>query len=564
MITSFSLGNFKAFSSTQDIPLKPITLIFGPNSSGKSSIIHALMLAQLATTNGTLDMFHSSRGGDSIDLGGFRNYIHKHNTENIMEFAFKCEHVKPIKGKERGKQPKLENCEYCIQIGLPSDDNGIAIAHSSPEIKSLTISKKGKKLLQMSTKKGGVISVDTIALDAKLNKDITPLLKSIGSKKNHDLLMRLYKLQFYRKGLVPHIPIDAVNIMEMFSKLLLSISEIEKAEKNQSKIELPPDLAAMLDDSVVTLWLTVLVSMIGPVHNELQQFGKSLKYLGPMRTYPPRHISGSKYNDPNWYAGGGYAWDVIRTNKDVRDRVNQWLISSHKLNSRYQLTIREMGDIDQLETPIIKQLSETDNRNVEINEFESTGVNDQNNVISGSETIDFLDIEEIAKKTIRAIKDSTIDKLVELVLTDVDNGVVVSHRDIGFGVSQVLPILAYSYAYNQSLIAIEQPEIHLHPALQSELGDVFIESALGENKNRFVIETHSEHLILRLLRRIRETSEGTLKDKRYQLKPQDIAVLWVCPSPNGSTIKEIPVTTDGDFLEKWPSGFFTEREEELF
>jgi AAA15 family ATPase/GTPase len=77
-------------------------------------------------------------------------------------------------------------------------------------------------------------------------------------------------------------------------------------------------------------------------------------------------------------------------------------------------------------------------------------------------------------------------------------------------VSQVLPVLVAAYASQGSILAMEQPEIHLHPALQAELGDVFIESALGPRGNTFILETHSEHLILRLLRRIRETTNGEL------------------------------------------------------
>lgn len=60
------------------------------------------------------------------------------------------------------------------------------------------------------------------------------------------------------------------------------------------------------------------------------------------------------------------------------------------------------------------------------------------------------------------------------------------------------------------LIAIEQPELHIHPRLQAAIGDLFVES-IQKNGHRFIIETHSEHLILRLLRRIRETEKGKLR-----------------------------------------------------
>ncbi|MEO7317540.1 MAG: DUF3696 domain-containing protein, partial [Chthoniobacteraceae bacterium] len=154
--------------------------------------------------------------------------------------------------------------------------------------------------------------------------------------------------------------------------------------------------------------------------------------------------------------------------------------------------------------------------------------------------------------------------LIGLTLIDQQTQTEVSHRDVGIGVSQVLPILVSAVASKNMLIAMEQPELHLHPALQAELGDVFIESALGENKNTFLIETHSEHLILRLLRRIRETAAGELPTGKMPLRPEDIAVLYVKPGAEGSEVIALPVNAEGDFDAPWPDGFFAERAKELF
>jgi predicted ATPase len=147
----------------------------------------------------------------------------------------------------------------------------------------------------------------------------------------------------------------------------------------------------------------------------------------------------------------------------------------------------------------------------------------------------------------------------ELVLIDRRTNTSVTHRDVGIGVSQVLPVLVHAYANEGKLIAIEQPEIHLHPALQAELGDLFIGSALGELKNTFILETHSEHLILRILRRVRETTENKLPPGATPVKPEDITVVYVDPTAKGSVVKPLTVTPDGDFAEPWPDGFFAER-----
>jgi len=139
-------------------------------------------------------------------------------------------------------------------------------------------------------------------------------------------------------------------------------------------------------------------------------------------------------------------------------------------------------------------------------------------------------------------------------LIDKRTSTVVTHRDVGIGISQVLPVLVMAYGSQGKLIAMEQPEVHLHPALQAELGDVFIEAALGERQNTFILETHSEHLILRLMRRIREG----------KIHPDDVGVVFVQPLSRGSRFIELRIDEEGDFIDEWPGGFFEESFHEKF
>jgi|GEM_PF-1889289 len=153
--------------------------------------------------------------------------------------------------------------------------------------------------------------------------------------------------------------------------------------------------------------------------------------------------------------------------------------------------------------------------------------------------------------------------LHKVLFIDSGTNKAVQASNLGLGFSQMLPLVISAFASEDQLIAIEQPELHVHPALQTELADLFIQSAI-ERKNRFLIETHSEHLILRVLRRIRETSDQTLPPDKQPIRPEDVAVLYVQPSENGSEVIELPVTPDGDFAVPWPNGFFAERSAELF
>jgi len=162
------------------------------------------------------------------------------------------------------------------------------------------------------------------------------------------------------------------------------------------------------------------------------------------------------------------------------------------------------------------------------------------------------------------IKD-TSDRLmadVELDLTEV-----------GVGISQVIPVLGTCCVHNDLWVLIEQPELHLHPKAQCALADVFIakiKDAIYVDLqcnwgNVYFLETHSEHLVLRMLRRIRETADGKLERAGHlKLVPSELSVFYFEQTALGVHVHSIEVTKDGDFAQKWPEGFFPERSEELF
>src|SRR3954467_10676783 len=90
MFKTIQLGHFKAFGATQQIPIRPLTLIFGPNSAGKSSFLHGLLFAHEAQTSDepdNLDVRRTRLGGDSVDLGGFRQFVHRRNIGSKVEWG---------------------------------------------------------------------------------------------------------------------------------------------------------------------------------------------------------------------------------------------------------------------------------------------------------------------------------------------------------------------------------------------------------------------------------------------------------------------------------------------
>jgi predicted ATPase len=152
-----------------------------------------------------------------------------------------------------------------------------------------------------------------------------------------------------------------------------------------------------------------------------------------------------------------------------------------------------------------------------------------------------------------------------LSVHDIDADRHASLHDVGFGLSQVLPVLVYALATDSHQIAIEQPELHVHPGAQADLADMFIEAS-AETKdrlgNRLLLETHSEHLILRVLRRIRETSAGRAPE-HLQITASEVSVIFVSPGPDGAWVTYLPIDDDGEFTEPWPDGFLPDRLKEL-
>lgn len=176
------------------------------------------------------------------------------------------------------------------------------------------------------------------------------------------------------------------------------------------------------------------------------------------------------------------------------------------------------------------------------------------------------------------------------ILTD-EEGMSVSLADVGYGISQVLPIVLESILRQNTIIAIEQPELHLHPKLQANLADLFIKSAEICNNN-FILETHSEHIILRLKRRQKEAREDFVmteldykKSKSHKnnsnnakienqrnkgletwVSIRDSVVITVIDTPKNKSESEfsrITLNSDGDFDSLWPGDFFPERYKEL-
>ena len=152
----------------------------------------------------------------------------------------------------------------------------------------------------------------------------------------------------------------------------------------------------------------------------------------------------------------------------------------------------------------------------------------------------------------------------QLRFIDKRSNTPVTPKEMGLGISQVLPVLVTLHTLKNYNIFIEQPELHLHPAVQCEVADDIIKSK-NINNNDLYIESHSEHMLLRFMRRMRETSEGIIKPgDPLALTPDDVCLLYVDYNGSFTYLNELDLDKDGTLLDPWPNGFFEEGYKERF
>ncbi|RLG29993.1 hypothetical protein DRO03_05740 [Methanosarcinales archaeon] len=159
-------------------------------------------------------------------------------------------------------------------------------------------------------------------------------------------------------------------------------------------------------------------------------------------------------------------------------------------------------------------------------------------------SIDF-DLEELSGKT------GGSTNTYKIMLIDPNTKTEVNLVDVGFGASQILPIIVEGFnAPKNALLMIEEPEIHLHPRAQGTMGDLLVDIAKF-NEKKLIVETHCDLLIRRVCKNILQK----------KIDHTDVVIYYFEPTENGTEIKTITINKNGQF-ENFPDGFFEESFEE--
>lgn len=433
MLTKLRIQNFKAWKDTGEIRLAPLTVFFGTNSSGKSSLGHLLLaLKQTATSTDRRRALHTGDETSLIDLGTFVECLHRHDKTAALQFELEWSTAIAV------RDPLLSDTTF-KGTALSLETNLSTDAHEQPQ-------------------------VDRIAYELRSGADAV-LRASLSRNKSGAwaLETKPYKLVH---ALGRKWPLDDPDKFYRVSER--SLARYQNAD------------------------------FLAEFALEVERNLGALSYLGPLRDHPHRNYTWSGNTPPDVGQKGELAIAAMLAAKAAGRKLNRGG------KQRYQ--------------PFDEFIA---------SELVSLGV------------IDSFRVQSAGGKNYE-VKIKTHGGLTEVALPDV-----------GFGVSQILPALVEAfYCQPGSTVWMEQPEIHLHPQVQAELADLFI-TAIRAKENgsprgtQLIIETHSEHFLRRLQRRI---AEGEISN-------DDAALYFVTTSNEGACVDELEVDRYGNIM-NWPANFF--------
>jgi len=434
MLTKLRIQNFKAWKDSGEIRMAPLTLLFGTNSAGKTSIAQLLLL--LKQTAQSPDRQRPLHFGDDralVDLGDYHGSVHAHDlSRNIgFELAWKLPKALRIADAYTGEKYVAKEITFCADVSVKGG--------MQPYIQGMNY--------ELRT-----------GSDASLR---------LGMKRKPD------------------------------AKYSLEAEGYRPVHRQGRKWPLPPPTHFFgFPDEAVAYYQNT--GFLADLNLEMSRLLDSVYYVGPLRETPRRIYRWSGETPLHVGERGERAVEAILAGRERRFnfRTKEHIVT---LDELVAARLQAMGVIHDFQVvPVAKGRKE-----YEVRVIPRPGA-------------------------------------ASVLLTDV-----------GFGVSQVLPVIVESfYVPRGSIVIFEQPEIHLHPAVQAELADLFV-AAINAREGghprgvQFIIESHSEHFLRRLQRRIAEE----------EITQDQAALYFVDTDEAEARIKELDVDRFGN-IRNWPPSFF--------
>ena len=523
-ITKITIANFKGVENRVEIPLRPITLLFGGNSAGKSTMIHAMMyLAELLERkNANADSLASA--GKSIDLGGFRQLVHNHDISRIVTVGVTVTvdddglPIYPVTQSASAPDPErdaivalsgIKEVEVSLNIKWHAETN-------SPWIVAYKVAINGTS--------AGVIVAQPTQVAELIIKEDHPIFAQVFPDQQG---------QFEPGGRWDSFGNEIVGQLGYLGtpSYIVGDTVVPQWGRSLELLTTPSseDSVFMEAGDATKLFSQIFVGAGECVLAELRR----IRYIGPLRIIPARNFRSVLSPDEGRWSDGSAAWDLLHKGDNELNWFNAKQLAALGLGYRFDR-------YRFFEVPCETVLGGA---------IESVMLGLGNGF--DAESVPASDFAQIIEKS-------------RMKLISEETGLEVDPSDVGVGVSQLMPVVIGAMAPGYSLLAVEQPELHIHPAIQCRLADLFAHQVLNNQGRQILLETHSEHLMLRLLRRVRETAEDELPHDAPAIVPDDLAVFYVTNDNTGLTITELPVNSEGDFDKQWPKGFFEERAAELF
>ena len=431
MIKQLRVKNFKSLRDTGSLDLRPLTLFIGPNSSGKSSVLHSLLLLKQ-----TIDSRDTKNrlliNGGHLTLGSYPEIIFGHNTRRSLsiEFTFSASKVPP-ESFVSDFFPEAGSIKFSAKFSWNDRASEIFLANAQYKLAPVPVS-------------------FTISRTRGDNYKAELMRAGIQKPRTYDVV----PVKFYGVEVLPH--------------------QIDVRDYRAEDILIPHHLPDSLENAF-----------------------RHLFYIGPLRDVPKRLYIASGETPEDVGFRGESAVDLLWREGKRGGKGNGLLRKVSGWMKRFAVA----SDVG-LESKLPDHYS--------------------------------------------------------LILVNPETRLPINIAHNGFGASQILPIIVEGFhAPKGSLLLMEQPEIHLHPKAQAELGDLLIEIA-GEKKT-VIVETHSWQLISRIQRRIAENQSKS----SAKVRAEDVALYYFSMTKNGTKIRRIKIRENGQFAPKGlPEGFFGEEHEE--
>lgn len=559
ILKALTLENFKGIREPVRIEFAPLTLLFGPNSSGKSTVLKALQFAAALLKSRGRDPFDVT-AAEGMDLGTFRDTVNGHDVTSDIQMSFELsmpsifpnydpsgvfemddvwDALGPLAGITESIAGSFRDAAIHFRVRYSPEKQSAYLAQYRVDIDAIPFgtvtfdASAGRTevsflnychpvLIDIDPNYGSQNDSFKAWLDDWGGSEDEELSDAWGDGSNTAFEYYVAKHNRYPNQTRP-FPIRIANQADALGDLYSPLDlELDGAEARLEKAT-PPHLAVCC---------IVSDGLLGPAW-VLAYFLAHQAFLGPLRHIPSRDqvefTSGLDQNQSTGEAAWRY---IMHAEAEFISKLNTWLSDPDKLNTEYGVEVFRYREV-----PIAEPISDP-----------SSSPEASNAVRAG--------LHQIPVRR-------------RVVLRDMRQNVELTMRDVGIGLSQLLPILVESLRDHEfwvpglHLVTVEQPELHLHPALQVRLADLFITASKTEHR-QFLIETHSEHLMLRCLRRIRESSKGLLPADIPSVAPEDIAVHFIEATAEGPMVKRIEIDEEGDFINEWPGGFFEESFSEKF